>query len=126
MKICTMLASGRKNSVFFSYDWFPVVKNEDVYSVNFTPAYIEDHGEINTKHRLLSKKVNFFQMETNLVKTVVCLSIPCRCGVSVQFSRLDPVQQQSYRFLATPVRTLLKICLDQYPAIFYMVTLSTN
>ena len=34
MKICTgipTLASSRQNSIFLSYDWSPVAKNEDVF-----------------------------------------------------------------------------------------------
>ena len=27
-----------------------------------------DHGKIKSKHKLLSKKVNFFQLETNLLE----------------------------------------------------------
>ena len=41
MNFCTetpALASSRKGSVFFSYDWLPILKNEDVF--NFIGAYI--------------------------------------------------------------------------------------
>ena len=35
------------------------------YLINFIGAYMIDHGKIHSKHKLLSKKVNFIQLETN-------------------------------------------------------------
>ena len=50
-----------------------------MYSINLIGAYVGDHRKINSKHRLLSKTVNFFQLEINLMKKVVYFLIPCRC-----------------------------------------------
>ena len=46
-----------------------------------------DHGKINSKHRLLKKKVNFLKLETNLMKKVVYFFL-AGVGVFVQVSML--------------------------------------
>ena len=67
MKICTRTrtrANSMKSSVFFSYDWSPAGKNEKVLK-NFIRAYMGHHGKIHSNHRLLPKKANYVQRETN-------------------------------------------------------------
>ena len=72
MKICTeitTLASSRKGSVFLSYNWSPVVKNEDLF-YRFIKAYMRDHGKIHSKHRLPSLKAFFSSGDQSFENTV--------------------------------------------------------
>ena len=46
------LARSRKSSVFFTYDWPPVVKIE-MYLRDFIWVYMGDHEKINSQHSLL-------------------------------------------------------------------------
>ena len=73
--------STRKSNVFFSFDWSPVVKNEDEFE-NFTGAYIGEHGKIHSKHRLLIK-ISFFQLEASVMKKALILQFLAVVGVSV-------------------------------------------
>ena len=49
----TMFANIRKSSVFFSYNWSPVAKNEEVFDKFY--AYMGDHRKLYPKHRLCAK-----------------------------------------------------------------------
>ena len=67
MKICTgtpTLASSKK-AMFSSHKIGLQLLKMKRYLTNFIRAYMGDHGKIHSKQRLLSKKVNFVQLETN-------------------------------------------------------------
>ena len=57
----TALASIRERSVFFSYDWSPVSKNEEVF-IRFISAYMGDHKK-STQSTDFCPKSRYFSTE---------------------------------------------------------------
>ena len=54
---------------------------------------MEDHEEIHSKHSLLSKLINCFQLETNrIIKTLFIFQFLVGVGVSVQMFILGPCE----------------------------------
>ena len=61
-----------------------------MYLINFMGAYMGDPRKILLKHKLLSKKVNFFiQLETNLIKKII-FQFSAAAGVSVKIFMVGP------------------------------------
>ena len=99
-----------------------------MYLISFIGAYMENHGKIQSKHRLLSKK-SFFSTGDQSYDKKSCHLFYGSLQVQkaqYKFSFLIPVKLQSYRFLATPSRTSFKICLISKSLIIDSVTSYKN
>ena len=79
-----------------------------MYLINFIRAYyIGDPGEIHLKYRLLSKKVNFFQLGTDLMNKKYYFSIS---SISVQIFMLGPCAVGKLQIFGQSQSNITQIC----------------